>query len=545
MKALKIDLFLLQPLLVTQSGSGEENSATAQDFIPGSAIRGAVIQRYLQPPSLKNAAKSESTGDENTPQPKPAKKENIAQSEKGRRLFFDGTVCYLNGYLVWPDGERMLPKPLSWRVAKDDLEKDTFDIHDFTQDPLPELSNPSAPSGVFARVKAGAAGLASPRRFIQVHNASNQRSVKKSGDSFVFRYDALAQGQRFQAVIISESQTDLEEIQKLLDGQVLILGGSRSAEYGQARVVKTEIKIDWHESPPVEVDSAQTVTITLLSDAIARGQDGQPRIDLTPVFEKKHKTAFTKTRIAGGFNRQWGLPLAQIQTIQAGSVFVYEPGQLDPQQLTALQEHGLGERRVEGYGRIAVNWARAPKLTCDSSAHETALEQAEEKAAEAPTLPMSEEGAWLLKKTDERRLRMALDHRLAEALACLSIRGEIHNAQLSRIRQAALEAGRAKDLKKITKHLEGLKSARSQFERARVEDRLEFERPQVKGQSPKIKRWSLFDWLTQDLWAEYLQPQEDAGLIDAPAELQVEYVSRLLDGLFRKTNRANQEEGIQ
>ncbi len=47
MKAILYRLRLLEPVLVAQAGAGEENSAVALPYIPGSAIRGALAARWL------------------------------------------------------------------------------------------------------------------------------------------------------------------------------------------------------------------------------------------------------------------------------------------------------------------------------------------------------------------------------------------------------------------------------------------------------------------------------------------------------------------
>ena len=42
MKALSYQVRLLEPLLATQLGAGEENSSQSSCFIPGSMLRGAL-----------------------------------------------------------------------------------------------------------------------------------------------------------------------------------------------------------------------------------------------------------------------------------------------------------------------------------------------------------------------------------------------------------------------------------------------------------------------------------------------------------------------
>ncbi len=75
MNALTFQIHLHEPVLVTQGGSGDPNSAVGFDFIPGSVIRGALIGKYIQG---RNEDKVDAT------------------DKDFRRLFFDGNVSFLN-----------------------------------------------------------------------------------------------------------------------------------------------------------------------------------------------------------------------------------------------------------------------------------------------------------------------------------------------------------------------------------------------------------------------------------------------------------------
>ncbi|MDX9955153.1 MAG: CRISPR-associated RAMP protein Csx10, partial [Anaerolineae bacterium] len=84
MKALTYQLRLLEPVLVSQAETGEENSAIGLPFVPGSAVRGALAARYAQ---------AHPQGD-------------LAEDPATRALFLDGTVTFLNAYPA-PDGRRL------------------------------------------------------------------------------------------------------------------------------------------------------------------------------------------------------------------------------------------------------------------------------------------------------------------------------------------------------------------------------------------------------------------------------------------------------
>ena len=93
MSALTFRIRLKTPVLATQTESGEPNSATAFDYIPGSMIRGALIARMGG-----NVA-------------------DLPVDPEMRRLFFSGDVHFLNAYPFDADSfsNRLLPVPLSWR----------------------------------------------------------------------------------------------------------------------------------------------------------------------------------------------------------------------------------------------------------------------------------------------------------------------------------------------------------------------------------------------------------------------------------------------
>ena len=66
--------------------------------------------------------------------------------------------------------------------------------------------------------------------------------------------------------------------------------------------------------------------------------------------------SYTRTEVIGGYNAHLRLPRQQWPAIAAGSVFVFDIEQtLDQERLLQLERDGLGLRRGEGYGRIAVN----------------------------------------------------------------------------------------------------------------------------------------------------------------------------------------------
>ena len=229
MKALSYQVRLLEPLLATQLGAGEENSSQSSCFIPGSMLRGALVNLYLK---MRKAQGREVV--------------DPAIDPDCRRLFFEGATCYLNAYPVVGNSLRTLPKPLSWYMEKEELESDEGTIYDFAVEPQ-RFEGMKAVPGDFCRIYDDSAVFVKTRSSLMMHNASEDRMVRKKDRSTVYRYEAIAAGQVFSAVIISENIADLELLQSLIDESEIHIGGSRSAGYGRVAFSVSGINSEWYE----------------------------------------------------------------------------------------------------------------------------------------------------------------------------------------------------------------------------------------------------------------------------------------------------------
>lgn len=307
MNALTFNIHLLEPVLATQPGGGDPNSAVGFDFIPGSVIRGALIAKYLQGKKVD------------------------AGNDDFRGLFFDGTVRFLNAYIRSQTGKRTLPAPFSWHVEKD-TEKPVYDVaiddsiinKDDSGTVWKHVSNP------FCCIRKDEADeqqteFYNPSAQIKIHTARADRQKVTEGESTIFRYLALDAGQTFTGVILADEISDINSIKNILsDGTVLSIGKSHLAGYGHVKIDNLNDQTGWKEYETDDEDTECSIIVTLLSDAIVRSKTGAYTASIEPVLNTSHEKAYMRTCIRGGFNRTWNLPLPQILAVQAGSVFVYE-----------------------------------------------------------------------------------------------------------------------------------------------------------------------------------------------------------------------------
>jgi CRISPR-associated protein Csx10 len=285
---------------------------------------------------------------------------------------------------------------------------------------------------------------------------------------------------------------------------------------------------DWEEYPSGPPFGSRVV-VTLLSDAILRGPDGQTNADLDGALSRllelpdlKAQTSFLQIKTVSGFNRKWGLPLPQTWALAAGSVAVYRADDIDAQQLRAAVRDGIGERRAEGFGRLAVNWHTWPDLPFGKPIT---------KADPRPRLKASSRA--LAQKMARRRLERVLEQGLVSRVSQAELGACPSNAQLSRVRNAAQQAFHSRSLEALSAHLAALRGAKEQLANA------------------KVNGVPMFNWLEErisemDIEAQLLGGQSLPRIAGVEAEIDTEmrvfYTSRLIDAVMQKAIRLNQRE---
>jgi CRISPR-associated protein Csx10 len=501
MKALTFKIHLLEPVLIT-SLSGDPNSSVGLDFIPGSTVRGSVIRRFLQG----------SKGD--------------AGNDDFRRLFLSGSTRFLNAYPKSRIGVRTLPTPLSWNSEKGENEP----IYDLV---LKEKGDKSW-SGTYKSQPFcilwddeegnGRAEFYKPNFQINIHTANEDRQRSAKENSTVFRYQSLARDQDFCAVILADDESHLEKLYTLLpSGLRLSIGGSNSAGYGLVEIDEAEIG-EWHEYDPLGDDS-EKIVITLLSNALVRNsRTGSYAFSLESILGSEHEFAFTKQTVVGGFNRTWNLPLTQGLAIAAGSVFVYKNDPELAKQLNILENTGIGERRSEGFGRIAVNWHNFEKISVEDHKDSNPLPETLSGASEE-----------LARRMARRLLRSELDLGLIKAVNRFVIVPKPTNAQISRMRLSARLALNRKDPEEILTHLNGLKrTAKDQFQHARISGKPLWNWIEERAKDP------------QSVWT-IIGVREDkvpsvGGIKPEIGELALEYTVLLIDRILQKASKEGGNE---
>lgn len=543
MKVIHFLLHTQQPILAT-SLQGDPNSDVSYPYIPGSMLRGMLIGRYCKQHKIK---------------------ELDCLDKATRRVFFEDSTRYLNAYLFDPEKNyRTLPTPLC--LYKDKGDEALTTVFDNSQPDLEDLpESPKRLEAGFCWINEGSElSLYEIKRRINIHNKRNRkkgRGTEATGE--VFRYDAIDSGQIFEAVILCDDDEDAVIIESLLQqDNNAYLGGSRSAGYGHITIDQiklsdcwNEIDIDWeHRS-----DRTNNLTVTLLSDAIIRDEWGQittnPK-ELVHLISEILNTqlqlidVYASNTIVGGFNRKWGLPLPQVQAIAAGSVFVFEYTEvsLDPQAVRNLETQGIGERRVDGFGRVVVNWL---------------LEESEIRAKQQDikknidTQPLNYQEKQIAQDIAQKILREKLDELLIEQVSENSPDKRqlnlVQNNQLSRlmiITKNALnqvQAGLSGDQPHVLDSFIGkdressqmTKAGKEQLSKLKMKNGDPFDK-QIREWLKPSNQWLKLAWRNKDEYRHLVNENEEPVIkianqpVDLSSQLCQEYTLRLILGIIKK-----------
>jgi CRISPR-associated protein Csx10 len=366
-------LKLNSPAIVTGLAH-DPNTVSTLRYIPGSMLRGAVA-RAIGDPDRDAASRSHFDS-----------------------LVLGGNVAWLNAYPLHHKS-RTLPAPPGFKRDKQQAGEEknwtVFDLASFdgrpdasheleTEDGDPRWPEESLIALGETFVTFGGTNYRfTPGVSARVHQQRDRTKGRSWTDTSqgheqphgtLFACESLDAGQTFEGAIQIRARSDserdaiLRQVQSLL-GESVLLGRSRRAEYGgDARVEFDSQQIRQREWAKLS-NRAQTIArgdmfrVLLVSPCLVRDADtGQfDPAALQKVIERKFdgratvrwvRTGFEKV---GGLNRKWRLELPQALAVSAGSVVVLEAiADIPTAVITAWENAGLGDRRIEGFGRFVI-----------------------------------------------------------------------------------------------------------------------------------------------------------------------------------------------
>ncbi|MFN3531846.1 MAG: hypothetical protein ACK41Q_04930 [Candidatus Brocadia sp.] len=224
------------------------------------------------------------------------------------------------------------------------------------------------------------------------HQREPETGTVKNG--LIFNYESMDAHQTFEGNLLG-SRGALKEVLALFpNAQTAYIGRSRNAQYGKIRFefISKEpeefvSEIDAHAINTLEIEDGE-ISLTLLSNTLIYNDNGLSTTEVTELEKLLRKSlgnnvtvkkAFVKTDEVENFVSVWRLRRPSETCFKASSCFLLKGVTREHiPKIKELQKDGIGERRGEGFGRIAFGWQSESKDTFT-------LREADKKKLEKPS----------------------------------------------------------------------------------------------------------------------------------------------------------------
>lgn len=352
----------------------EEN--TSEDFISGQMVLGCMAGRYLK----ENSAYDEDSDKKN-------------YTQEFMDLFLNGKTIYTN---LYPCKDGVIHYPAPEYINR--LKKTGKYVNTINSDWFEEITEedpycvkygnqPKKLKGKYVSLLDGVS-VCEVKKDICYHHSHSKKSASGE-DGILYGMEVLRQGQMFAGEIILPKEYS-EQMKKLLSSGVFYFGKSKSAQYGQCKLVnyKEILKDKVREAQLMEkqvrqkISKGQYAVVTFLADAILIEEQeknknyavhfeaveaaverffGIEKCRKRPEYwsENNHKNyiSYIQTTLATGYMGTWNLRKDAAPAIRAGSCIVF----CTDREITE-GIYFMGERNAEGYGQIRVDAADRMKF---------------------------------------------------------------------------------------------------------------------------------------------------------------------------------------
>ena len=333
-QALKIELL---DDCVFSASSATEGGHESLDRVPGAALLGAAAGRLY-------------TG---------------LERSDAFTVFHSGKIRFGDG-LPWDGCSVGWPVPRCWHYPKtqDAAEGGFLDaerLYNFALKDKPTLPDNEQPKQLRDGYVHADGRYSKPAHSLRLKTAIDP-AKGRADEGRLFGYDALHRGQTFLSVIEADDgveDTLFERLVETLTGDVL-LGRSRSAEYGRARVTPVELP-----DMPKPGKTGDSLTLWLLSDLALNDAYGQPTLqpDGEALGLPGAQVVWDRTFLRGRRYSPWNAARhgydRERLVLEAGGVITLRLNGHSRDEAIARLENSVGLYREAGLGRL---WIDPPLL---------------------------------------------------------------------------------------------------------------------------------------------------------------------------------------
>lgn len=189
----------------------------------------------------------------------------------------------------------------------------------------------------------------------------NKKDAGDANKTLMFRYEAVRKGESFRSCIMVDEEF-AQDVYSILEEGVLYFGGSRGSGYGKCEIsnIKYVPSVGLFDS---DTDIKDDLYIYFLSDAIlyynGRVCTYLPEEVVKEKLGVKGECRFVSSFInmdkAATYNTMYHTNTVCYTSVTKGSIMKYRVNEkIDPEKIKELAQNGVGIRKEDGYGQIAI-----------------------------------------------------------------------------------------------------------------------------------------------------------------------------------------------
>ncbi|AYF54391.1 CRISPR-associated protein [Clostridium novyi] len=346
------EIDLKEPVKIGDSSS-KYDYEESKLYITGSAIRGAIIKKYLAKEILD--------------------------------LDILKKVIFSDSYPIFFDGKKRysFPTPNIFVISKDTDKSDQLiytkekfsnlldELQGEEQENNKERRVTKLKKGSFSYYVKDESGDKKTLYQFDVKKDFKFHHTKVTDEENIFIYEAISKNQQFYGVI-DMSKLDSENKKKIINVlktlSVIYLGGSRTGGYGRTEITSVESIKDFKELKRklnylnYGQSTKEINDIYLLSDVILRDKNHQIISNFSEEYLKEILDDSTieilssqiNPTIIKGFNSKWKSQIPQSYAMEKGSVIRIK-GNLDNTKIDKFMNKYHGDKVQDGLGRVIIN----------------------------------------------------------------------------------------------------------------------------------------------------------------------------------------------
>jgi len=328
MQELKYKITTLSPVLISRQ-SGDRNMTDTFDYIPGRVILGIFASQFISKNKLGNTAH---------------------KNTDFEKYFLSDEVMFSNAYIRKEEKE-FITSPFSVQKEK---ENDSM-LHDLLFKKIEDEEQTNYVQG-YSTIKNNYLEYTNIDKSLNFHHARDEKTGS-SKEGVIFNYESIDKGQIFEGSILGEDLTIFKS--NFEQEYEAYTGRSKTSQYGK---IKLELLDDTKVIVP-EIIFSENLSLTFLSDVILYNDEGQSVVTknaLEKYLKQKVsdklilKKAFIKSSRIDNFVSVWKLKKPSENAFSTGSCFLISGlEEKDKDKLSELTKNGIGERKNEGFGRLA------------------------------------------------------------------------------------------------------------------------------------------------------------------------------------------------